>query len=83
MRTAFTMEMVDDLEQQLKLSLRPVHPDQEFVTTLQTRLSNPVTMQVEPSQPVAFAMLMIAFSMFTGAFLILLLRQLRRSTRTT
>jgi len=79
MRVAYTPEMVEDLEQQLKLSLRPVKPDQEFVSSLQTRLSNPVRMTVERRETWAFSMLLIAGSMLSGVFLIWLLRQLRTS----
>ena len=79
MRVAYTPEMVESLEQQLKLSLTPVKPNQEFVSTLQTRLSNPVRMQVERRDSWAFGMLLIAGSMLGGVLIVWLLRQLRAS----
>lgn len=79
MRATYTPEMVESLEQQLKLSLRPVQPDQEFVSSLQTRLTNPVRMRVERRESWAFAMLLVSASMLSGMFLIWLLRQLRPS----
>ena len=77
MRAAYTPEMVADLEKQLKLSLQPVKADQEFVTTLQTRLSSPTRMSVERRDTWAFSMLLIAGSLLSGVFLIWLMRQLR------
>ena len=77
MRAAYTPEMVADLEKQLKLSLQPVKPNQEFVTTLQTRLSSPDRMRVERKDTWAFSMLLVAGSLFSGVCLIWLLRQFR------
>jgi hypothetical protein len=67
---------VNDLEQQLMFSLRPVQPSPEFVNHLQHRLTSPPSMTVEREYKI-FGMLMIAASLFTGAMLVLLLRHLR------
>jgi hypothetical protein len=66
-----------NLENQLKRSLRPVKPDPEFVGHLHNRLTTPVEMTIEQSQNTAFGLLLVAFSLMSGVFLIWLLRQFR------
>ena len=70
-------EMVMDLENQLKRSLRPVQPSTEFVGHLHERLTNPPTMIIERRQNTAFGLLLVAFSLLSGVFLIWLMRQFR------
>lgn len=69
-------EVVENLEQQLFFSLRPVQPSQEFVSHLQQRLTSPPAMTVEREYR-ALGLLMIAGSLFTGLLIILFMRKLR------
>lgn len=65
------------LENQLKQSLRPVKPNQEFVEHLHTRLTTPVLTTVERRENVALSFLLVAFSLLSGVFVIWLMRQQR------
>ncbi len=65
------------LENQLKLSLRPVQPSAEFVGHLQTRLTTPAQMTLERRQNAGYVLLLVALSLASGVFLIWLLRQFR------
>ncbi len=67
----------DILENQLKLSLRPVRPSAEFVGHLQTRLTTPAQMTLERRLNAGYGLLLIALSLASGVFLIWLLRQFR------
>jgi hypothetical protein len=69
-------EVVSDLENQLKFSLRPVQPNPEFVNRLHNRLTSPPSMTVEREQT-ALGLLVIAISLLTGVLLIFTLRQFR------
>lgn len=69
-------DLVNDLEQQLKFSLRPVQPNPEFVNHLQRRLTSPPSMTVEREYKI-FGLLLVAASLFTGALMVLLMRHLR------
>lgn len=68
--------VVEDLEQQLLFSLRPVQPSKEFVSHLQQRLTTPPAMTVEREYKI-LGLLMVATSLFTGLLLVLLMRRLR------
>ncbi len=65
------------LENQLKLSLRPVAPSAEFVGHLHNRLTTPSQMTLERRQNAAFGLLLVAISLASGVFLFWLLRQFR------
>jgi uncharacterized iron-regulated membrane protein len=79
MRAASTRspEVVEYLEKQLTQSLRPVTPSQEFVSHLHTRLTTPTPTVLERREHTAFGLLLMAFSLLSGVFLIWLLRQFR------
>jgi hypothetical protein len=68
---------VESLEDQLKQSLRPVKPDQDFVDHLHTRLKTPSTMILERRQNAAMGLLLVSSSLFIGIILVWLLRQWR------
>ena len=68
---------VENLEIQLKRSLRPVQPDPQFVDHLHTRLRTPTTTVLERRNNLAFALLLAAFSLFSGVLLVVILRLLR------
>jgi hypothetical protein len=68
--------VVEDLEQQLLFSLRPVQPSQEFVNHLQQRLTSPPAMTVDREYKI-LGMLLVAVSLFSGLMLVLLMRRLR------
>ncbi len=65
------------LENQLRLSLRRVQPNPEFVGHLQNRLTSPVVTTIERRQNAAFGLLLVACSLLSGIFVIWLLRQFR------
>jgi hypothetical protein len=67
----------DNLENQLKLSLKRIQPNPEFVGHLHNRLTTPVAMTIERRQNAALGLFLIAFSLLSGVFLIWLLRQFR------
>jgi hypothetical protein len=77
MRSAPSKEAVENLENQLKQSLRPVKPNQEFVDHLHDRLTTPVSMSVERQDTAAISLLLVAFSLLSGAFLVWVMRQFR------
>jgi hypothetical protein len=77
MRPAFSPVVVEDLEQQLKQSLRKIEPNPEFVNHLQDRLTNPVQLSVERRQSIGCGLLLIAGSFMSGVLLLLLVRQFR------
>jgi hypothetical protein len=79
MRAAFAQSPDAEihLENQLKLSLQPVQPSPEFVGHLHRRLTTPAQMTIERRQNAAFGLLLLAFSLLSGVFLFLLLRQFR------
>jgi hypothetical protein len=77
MRPAFSLTVVEDLEQQLKQSLRKVEPNPEFVNHLQDRLTNPVQLSVERRQSIGCGLLLVAASFMAGLLVLLLVRQLR------
>jgi hypothetical protein len=70
MRSAYATVGVEDLEQQLKRSLRKVEPNPEFVTHLQIRLADPARMSIERRQSLGVSLLMIAASLVTGLMLL-------------
>ena len=72
-----------NLENQLKQSLRPVKPNQEFVEHLHTRLTTPASMTIERRENVAFSLLLVAFSLLSGVFLIFFMRQMRSGVAPT
>ncbi len=72
-------EMDEILEAQLRRSLQPVKPNQEFVNKLQTRLAEPVTMTVERRSTAGLSLLLVAFSLLSGLLLIWGMRRLRPS----
>ncbi|MBE0696137.1 MAG: hypothetical protein IH586_04370 [Anaerolineaceae bacterium] len=74
---AYSPVVVEDLELQLKQSLRKVEPNPEFVNHLQDRLTNPTQMSVERRQSIGFGLLLIAGSIMSGMLLLLLVRLLR------
>jgi hypothetical protein len=67
----------ENLENQLKRSLRRVEPNPEFVGHLHNRLTTPVEMTIERRQNAGFFLLLMAFSLMSGVLLVWLLRQLR------
>jgi hypothetical protein len=79
MPAAYTSALVENLEQQLQLSLRPIQPDQQFVDHLHNRLTTSPTISLEQRGHAAFGLLLIAFSLFTGVLLIWFMRLLRPS----
>ncbi len=70
-------DIVNNLENQLKLSLRPVQPNPEFVGHLHSRLTTPAIMTIERRENAALGLLLVAFSLMSGVLLILFLRHLR------
>jgi len=72
-----TPDMVEDLEGQLRRSLRRVEPRQEFVGNLYDRLVTPPAMTVERRTNTAYGMLLAACSLLSGVILIWVLRQFR------
>jgi hypothetical protein len=68
---------VENLEFQLKRSLRPVQPDPHFVDHLHTRLRTPSITVLERRNNLVFALLLAAVSLFTGVLLLLITRMLR------
>lgn len=79
MRTprASSPEAVENLEDQLKRSLRRVEPREEFVGHLHDRLTTPPAMTVERRTHAAAGLLFVAFSLLSGVLLVWLMRQFR------
>jgi hypothetical protein len=73
---------VDQLEQQLQLSLRRVEPDRQFVNHLQSRLNGPTITVMEQRQNSALVMLLAALSMLSGVLLFWLVHQIRAAGHT-
>ncbi|HEX9017770.1 MAG TPA: hypothetical protein VF806_01200 [Anaerolineaceae bacterium] len=69
----------ETLETQLKHSLRPVKPNQEFVDHLQNRLKSPSTTILEHREGAALGLLLVAFSLASGVLLVFLMRRLRQN----
>jgi hypothetical protein len=69
---------VENLEFQLKASLRPVQPNPEFVTHLHRRLSAPPTILLE-RRSTALSLLLIALALMSGVFLIWWMRSLSKA----
>jgi hypothetical protein len=69
---------VDSLEQQLRLTLRPIEPDKQFVDHLHNRLTTSPAMTLERRSSTAFGLLLIAFSLMTGVILIGIIRIFRQ-----
>ncbi len=67
----------ENLENQLKRSLRRVEPNPDFVGHLHNRLTTPVEMTIERRQNAGFFLLLLAFSLMSGVLLVWLLRQFR------
>ena len=70
------MELIDDdvdLEKSLQFSLSPVQPNPEFVYRLRDRLTAPPSIMIEPRKTAA-AFVIVMFGLFTGVFLIWLIR---------
>ncbi len=74
---AYSPDVVNNLENQLKLSLRPVQPNPEFIGHLHSRLTTPAMMTIERRENAALGLLLVAFSLMSGVLLILFLRHLR------
>lgn len=70
---------VEALENQLRLSLRPVKPDPDFVNHLNERLVFPVDTTLERRQTTALSLLLVAFSLVSGIFIIWLMSRIRAS----
>jgi len=77
MRNAISSETVEELEQQLALSLRRIEPNPEFVHHLHYRLKTPAAMSVERRQSLGMSLLLAALSLTTGLLFVWLLKQLR------
>jgi hypothetical protein len=74
---AYSPDAEMNLENQLKLSLRPVKPSPEFVGHLHNRLTTPAEMTIERRENAALGLLLVAFSLMSGVLLVMLLRHLR------
>lgn len=68
---------IELLENQLKRSLTPVTPDQDFVLNLQDRLKSPTTTIIERRQNAALGLLILAFSLAAGLIIVGLRHHLR------
>lgn len=71
---------VESLENQLKLSLRPVRPNPDFVDHLHDRLTTPVSTTLEHRQNAAFSLLLVACSLVSGIFVVWLMHHLREES---
>lgn len=67
------------LEQQLKLSLRPVQPSPEFVDHLHNRLTMPAGTTVERRYNAGISLLLLVFSLLSGLLVVWLTRQIRHA----
>ena len=77
MRPAVSPIVVEDLEQQLKQSLRKVEPNPDFITHLQDRLTDPSLPSVEKRQSLGRGLLLLVVSFLSGILLLWLMRQFR------
>jgi hypothetical protein len=80
MRLIFSSLYVDDLENQLKQSLRKVEPNQDFVDHLHNRLTNPSNLSIERRQSYGLGLFLVAISLLGGVLLVSLLRILRSAS---
>ena len=78
-RTRFP-ELDEDLEKQLKISLRPVDPNPVFIEHLQNRLLTTPEISLE-RRNTALSMLLVAMSMVFGLFLVWITHRLRRAAQ--
>jgi hypothetical protein len=69
---------VESLEQQLRLTLRPIQPDKQFVDHLHTRLTTSPAMTLERRSSTALGLLLIAFSLMTGVLIVGIIRLFRQ-----
>ncbi len=67
------------LENKLKMSLRPVRPNPDFVDNLHTRLSSPQVV-LEKQRNRALSMLLVAMSLVGGVILLWISRRWRHPT---
>ena len=72
----FDPAAVENLELQLKSSLRPVRPNPDFVHHLHSRLTSSPGMTVE-SRTRALSMLVVAISLMSGVLLLWWMRRAR------
>jgi hypothetical protein len=78
--TTQSKEIFSVLEKDLERSLRPVQPNQEFVSRLHTRLAHPTTTVLERATegslaaPIAFV---VGFGLAVGLLVVWVIRQLR------
>jgi hypothetical protein len=70
---------IETLESQLKRSLTPVIPDEDFVHHLHDRLKSPNTTIIERRQNAALGLLILAFSLAAGLIVVWLRYHLRSS----
>lgn len=77
MRSAASVTLVDEIEQQLKQSLTRVQPDQEFVNHLHSRLQHPSQLSIEKRQSLGLGLLLITASLFSGIVFVFLMRLFR------
>jgi hypothetical protein len=68
---------VENLEFQLRSSLRPVRPNPEFVNHLHVRLTTSPQMTLERRKTTAVSLLLVALSLMSGVFLIWWMRHMR------
>ncbi len=74
-------ELVENLEKQLRVTLRPVAPSPDFVEHLHSRLASPPVMTVERRRNYALALLLTAMSLVFGVFLLWLMHHQRPMPR--
>ena len=79
MHAAHSSEQVEELEQQLLHSLRPVHPNPQFVDHLHDRLTTSPSIGLERKSYTAISLLLVAFSLLSGALVVWLVHLLRPS----
>lgn len=72
-------ESVETLEAELRRSLKPVRPNQDFVDKLQTRLAEPVSMTVERRSTAGLSLLLVALSLLSGVMIVWGMRRTRAS----
>ena len=70
----------ENLENQLKLLLRPVRPSPDFVDHLHDRLILPVDTTLERQQSTMFSLLLVACSLISGIAIVWFMRRFRMAT---
>jgi hypothetical protein len=72
-------DRINSLEHDLERSLRPVHPDPDFVNRLHDRLVTPTEMVLERQRPPMYdlAVILIGMGLALGLFMVWIVRQLR------